>query len=555
VGRLSMATRREVVAAIRERYGAATRAEKSRILDELVAVAGYHRKHAIRVLCRGEPAVTPGRAHRRRVYGEGDRESLIVLWEASDRICSKRLKPLIPVLLTALERHGRIRVDAEARRRLLTVSPATMDRLLAEVRVIARGGQRRRAGFSSAVRRTVPVRTFGDWNDPPPGYVEVDLVAHGGTSVAGSFVQTVVLTDVATGWTECVPILVREGALVVEALGRARELFPFALKGVDFDNDSAFMNEVVVPWCREQGLEVTRARAYRKNDQAWVEQKNGAIVRRLVGYGRLEGLLAAEALTRLYAASRLHGNLLQPSFKLREKTRKGARVIKLYHAPEPPVARALAHPALDATTKQRLRALRQKCDPVVLLAAIRAAQVALGERVDRRGTTAVREVAPLPADLDRFVASLKTAWREGERRPTHKRAYRRRKPVPKRGSMLDAVREEINGWLDAEPGLSAKAVLARLRGLAPERFQDTQLRTVQRAVKAWRARSARAIILGGIATLTSTMPVDLMDEPSASPTAPQAPPPQPPPQSTEWLTPNPPEFARGDMTFPGNITT
>ena len=124
------------------------------------------------------------------------------------------------------------------------------------------------------------------------------------------------------------------------------------------------------------------------------------------------------------------------------------------------------------------------------------------------------------------MASLKTAWREGERRPTHKRAYLRRKPAPKRGSMLDAVREQIHGWLDAEPGLSAKAVLARLRGLAPERFQDTQLRTVQRAVKAWRARSARAIILGGMATLTSALPVDLMDEPAASPTAPQAPPPQ-----------------------------
>jgi hypothetical protein len=140
-----MATRREVGAAIRERYGAATRAEKSRILDELVAVAGYHRKHPIRVLCQGEPAVTPSRAHRRRVYGEGDRESLIVLWEASDRICSKRLKPLIPVLLTALERHGRMRVDDEARRRLLAVSPATMDRLLAEVRVI---GARRTAASS-----------------------------------------------------------------------------------------------------------------------------------------------------------------------------------------------------------------------------------------------------------------------------------------------------------------------------------------------------------------------------------------------------------------------
>jgi len=121
--------------------------------------------------------------------------------------------------------------------------------------------------------------------------------------------------------------------------------------------------------------------------------------------------------------------------------------------------------------------------------------------------------------------------------------------------MLDAVRAEIHGWLDAEPGLSAKAVLARLRGLAPERFQDTQVRTVQRAVKAWRARSARAIILGGIATLTSTLPVDLMDEPSASPTAPQAPPPQPPSRSIKWLTPNSPELPRGDMTFPGNITT
>jgi hypothetical protein len=521
VGRLSMATRREVVAAIRGRYGAATRAEKARVLDELVAVAGYHRKHAIRVLGRREAAVTPDRARRGRVYGEDDRATLIALWEASDRLCSKRLKPLIPVLLPALERHGRVQLDDEARARLLAVSPATMDRLLSEVRVIARGGRRRRAGFSSAVRRTVPVRTFGDWNDPPPGYVEVDLVAHGGTSVAGSFVQTVVLTDVATGWTECVPILVRESALVLEALERARTLFPFPLKGVDFDNDSAFMNELVIAWCREQGLEVTRARAYRKNDQAWVEQKNGAIVRRLVGYGRLEGLLAAEGLARLYAASRLHGNLLQPSFKLRQKTRKGARVIKRYHAPEPPVARALAHPALDAMAKDRLRTLRQRCDPVVLLSEIRAAQAELGTRVDRRGTAAVRDAAPAPVEVDRFVASLKTAWREGEQRATHRRAYRRRKPVPKRGSMLDPVRDEFHGWLEVEPGLSAKDVLARLQAQAPERFQDTQLRTVQRAVKAWRAQSARAIILGARAALTSLMPVDLMDEPSASPTAPQ----------------------------------
>src|SRR5215472_8668349 len=145
-------------------------------------------------------------------------------------------------------------------------------------------------------------------------------------SAAGSFVQTMVLTDIATGWTECVPVVLRNGELVIEALAAARELFPFPLRGVDFDNDGAFMNDPVVDWCRAQGLEVTRSRAYRKNDQARVEQKNGSIARRLVGYGRFEGMAAAQALARLYAAARLHTNLFQPSFKLKEKKRIGARV-------------------------------------------------------------------------------------------------------------------------------------------------------------------------------------------------------------------------------------
>ena len=153
---------------------------------------------------------------------------------------------MIPILLPALERHGRLDLDGELQGKLLTVSAATMDRLLSQLRVVARGGQLRRAGMSSAVRRSVPVRTFGDWNDPPPGYVEVDFVAHSGTSSSGSFVQTMVLTDIATGWTECVPVRTRDGSLVIAAIQQARSLFPFPLLGVDFDNDSAFMNELVV---------------------------------------------------------------------------------------------------------------------------------------------------------------------------------------------------------------------------------------------------------------------------------------------------------------------
>ena len=109
------------------------------------------------------------------------------------------------------------------------------------------------------------------------------MVAHGGTSVAGSFIQTLTMVDIATGWTECLPLVTRDGSLVVEAMTRAQSLLPWAICGADFDNDSAFMHDVLVPWCRAQKIEVTWSRAYKKNDQAFVEQKNGAVVRRLVG--------------------------------------------------------------------------------------------------------------------------------------------------------------------------------------------------------------------------------------------------------------------------------
>jgi len=150
--------------------------------------------------------------------------------------------------------------------------------------------------------------------------------------VAGSFIQTLTMVDIATGWTECLPLVARDGSLVVEAMTRAQGLFPWLMRGADFDNDSAFMNDVVVPWCRAQRIEVTRSRAYKKNDQAFVEQKNGAVVRRLVGYGRFDGIETAHVMARLYDAARLHVNFFQPSFKLKEKRRQGAKVIKRYHA-------------------------------------------------------------------------------------------------------------------------------------------------------------------------------------------------------------------------------
>jgi hypothetical protein len=237
-GTISLAARREVTAAVAERYGSAGRREKGRILDELCATTGWHRKHAVRALrAKVQPAGEP--KPRRRRYGAVIRDGLVALWEASDRFCGKRLKPMIPVLLPALVRHGRLAPTPEERADLLSVSAATIDRMLVEVKVAAAGGRRRRVGFYSAIRREVPIRTFNDWGDPPPGFCEIDMVAHGGTSVAGSFMQTLTMTDIATGWTECMPLVARDGSLVVEAMTRAQSLFPWLIRGADFDNDSA----------------------------------------------------------------------------------------------------------------------------------------------------------------------------------------------------------------------------------------------------------------------------------------------------------------------------
>jgi hypothetical protein len=288
---------------------------------------------------------------------------------------------MIPTLLPSLERHGRLKLDQADRALVLGVSAATIDHLLVETKIAAGGGKRRRVGFYSAVRREVPIRTFNDWHDPSPRLCKIDMVAHGDTSVAGSFIQTLTMVDVATGWTECMPLVTREGGLVMRAMERAQSLFPWVIRGADFDNDSAFMNDVVVPWCRAQKIEVTCSRAYKKNDQALVEQKNGAVVRRLVRYGRFDGVETTRVLERLYAASRLHTNFFQPSFKLKDKRRDGAKVIKRYHVPATPYERALAHPRLSKVVKRRLRELYRTLDPVALLAKMRYAQAELGTRV------------------------------------------------------------------------------------------------------------------------------------------------------------------------------
>ena len=270
-------------------------------------MTGFHRKHAMRLLRAGSPVEPSGPRPNRRVYDDAVREALIVIWEASDRICGKRLRPLVPVLLEAMERHGHLQLTAEVQHGLLAMSAATIDRALRAVRGRLVGRARRHAAPAVSVRRSVPVRTFADWDDPAPGYVEADLVAHSGPTAKGSFVQTLMLTDIATGWTECAPLLVREQRLLTEVLGELRKLLPFPCFGFDTDNDSVFMNETVRDYCQAAGVEFTRCRPYRKNDQAWVEQKEwrgGTSDRRLSAVSRLGSCSDAGAVVCGHAAVR-----------------------------------------------------------------------------------------------------------------------------------------------------------------------------------------------------------------------------------------------------------
>lgn len=279
---------------------------------------------------------------------------------------------------------------------------------------------------------------------------------------------------------------------------------PFELLGFDTDNDSVFMNETVRDYCQDADIEFTRCRPHRKNDQAFIEQKNGAVVRRIVGYRRLEGLEAAAALARLYSTVRLFVNFFQPSFKLAEKERDGAHVRKRYHPPATPCQRLLADPRMPKLVCAELLRRRAQLDPVRLLSDMRTAQRRLVAIADQ-GTTTPAERA---SALDRFLSALRTAWKDGDIPPAAKL-----KPRPKRGRRrpdpLVDVTEELREWFDEEPWRTSRELLERLQTEHPGQYPNLLLRTLQRRVKIWRAEKAHAMVFGA-------MPVDTAGKTIAS---------------------------------------
>jgi hypothetical protein len=405
----TMSERRTVTKLYAERYQRATKKEKGVILTEFLSLTGYDRCYGAWLLrqqgraltvtpqkvLQGDATLLVKRA-RQPYYDQAVKKALVKVWSLLDGICSKRLAPALPTLLPKLEACGELQLKAQVRDKLLQLSPATIDRLLASERAVL--GTGKKGGHTkpgSLLKQQIPIRTFADWTEQEPGFVELDLVGHEGGNARGDFCFTLDLTDVCSGWTETRAIQNKAQVWVVEALEWMRQHLPFSLQGIDSDNGSEFLNDQLLRYCQQQQLTFTRSRSGRKNDNCFVEQKNYSVVRRAVGYRRYDTAEQLRLLNALYERLRLYTNYFQPVLKLREKTREGSKVRKKYDKAQTPYERLLACDKLSTVQKEKLRQEYDRLNPAQLKREItqlqeqllKSANAATGAAKSRAATT------------------------------------------------------------------------------------------------------------------------------------------------------------------------
>lgn len=421
--KISMEDRRVLVRTSAKMYQRARKREKTRILDQFVEVTGYNRVYASRILrghgkrrYLGRGVVVQGEAvgcfkrGRGREYGPELAEPLVRIWEALDYVCGKRLVEGLPGALESLERHGEIELEVEERRKLLKMSAATMDRLLSEKRAETALKSRSGTKPGTLLKSQIPVRTFSEWDEQKPGFVEMDLVSHDGGSSQGGFIQTLDVTDVHTGWSEQQAVLNKAQTWVFEGFLEIRSRMPFPLLGIDSDNGGEFINHHLVEYCQREQLTFTRSRPYRKNDNCFVEQKNYSIVRRAVGHGRYVGKKTLQKMNELYALLRLRTNYFLPSTKLLEKQRIGSRVHKKYDKPKTPCQRVLESVWVEPEVKRALVQQYRELNLADLNRRIQAAQKdldrlasqnRLAQKVQRKNSLGIHQQKkgrPFPPD-------------------------------------------------------------------------------------------------------------------------------------------------------------
>lgn len=365
---LSVKARREYVEAMRKRYRVAKgRMAKGALLDELVRVVGYDRKHAI-TLMNQTPGKRPGTGRKRPGRPRAYRHCLSVIeaaWQALDYCCAERLHPQLMPLAATLARHGEVELTREAREELTRISRATLARRLAE---LPRGKPRLpRAGphASKLLASHVPIDRYR-WNEDRPGALEVDLVEHNGSSTGGHYACTLSIVDVVTGWTARRAVMGKSQAVVHEALHALLAAWPSLVWAVHSDNGSEFLSRHVLRYCEQNAITYHRSRPYRKNDNAHVEQKNRQFVREVVGYDRIDTQAGLTWLNAIYDVLHTYANLVLPSLKLTSKTRQGSKVTKRYDTAKTPLERLRALDAIRPDRIDDLNHQQQNVNPLAL---------------------------------------------------------------------------------------------------------------------------------------------------------------------------------------------
>ena len=492
---LSAPSRKELRVSFQKNYSDSSWLDRNKVIDGFVAATGYERKYAIKLL--NTPValeIKQRKSTKRVIYDEQVKQALVSLWHAANQICSKRLVPFIPELLKVLERHGHLQLPETVREKVLDISHSTVDRLLQSERSkVNRSVTTTKPG--SLFKHRIKVRTFADWDDVIPGFIEADLVAHCGDDTNGSFLNTLTLIDISSGWLECMALIRKSANDVITALEVVSDLLPFKLLGLDTDNGSEFINNDLLDFCDDKNITFTRSRAYKKNDQAHVEEKNGSVVRRLVGYDRFEGQNAWECLASLYKVMRLYVNFFQPSLKLLSKERSGARVTKKYSLAKTPYQRLMSSTHIPTAVKDDLTSQYRVLDPINLLDQLQTLQdklwVHAGSKVIhdsaiindlKNKITGETDPENIPASTVKIENSVHRFYHKAEKIDLRKapRTWRTRKDP------FEGVWDEIRLRLELNPESSPKALLNWLIDKYPGEFKANHVRTLQRRISEWR---------------------------------------------------------------------